>query len=194
MPIFFFVGCLESQFSCKTRRFVATSVKQGCKPGMTITIEVPAAPTNNATPPDTARSGASEVSVAVPDGLQPGDVFIVEINGENAEIEVPEGCGPGTSISIPAPSQEVELTVPDGCKPGDAVAVDVNGKDVEVTIPDGYFQGMSFLVAVPATVVVMTEAGTKPGQEHPGNAKGAVTVVFDVCLHHTCEIKRVPID
>eukprot|EP00441_Pelagodinium_beii_P047254 CAMPEP_0197619818 /NCGR_PEP_ID=MMETSP1338-20131121/806_1 /TAXON_ID=43686 ORGANISM="Pelagodinium beii, Strain RCC1491" /NCGR_SAMPLE_ID=MMETSP1338 /ASSEMBLY_ACC=CAM_ASM_000754 /LENGTH=135 /DNA_ID=CAMNT_0043188863 /DNA_START=59 /DNA_END=463 /DNA_ORIENTATION=- len=102
---------------------VDLEIPKGCLPGRTITIQ---APVQNGQ--DTARSNTSEAEVVIPAGLKVGDVFIVEIDGQELELEVPEGCGPGSVLSVPIPRQKnAQLSARSGASEGEA----------EVVVPDG---------------------------------------------------------
>eukprot|EP00931_Biecheleriopsis_adriatica_P036734 TRINITY_DN21129_c0_g1_i1.p1 TRINITY_DN21129_c0_g1~~TRINITY_DN21129_c0_g1_i1.p1 ORF type:complete len:230 (-),score=47.80 TRINITY_DN21129_c0_g1_i1:87-749(-) len=42
----------------------------------------------------------SEVEVTVPQGVEPGDEFVVEVDGIDFAVRTPEGCKPGMQISV----------------------------------------------------------------------------------------------
>jgi len=44
------------------------------------------------------------IEVAIPDGVGPGDEFLVEFDGTQFNIGVPDGCGPGMMIQVEVPA------------------------------------------------------------------------------------------
>ncbi|KAL3924056.1 MAG: hypothetical protein SGPRY_004031, partial [Prymnesium sp.] len=111
---------------------------------------------------------AQVIEVAIPDGVGPGEAFLVEFNGTQFNITAPDGCGPGTLIQVEVPGngeeppaeanpdaladpapQLIEVAIPDGVGPGEAFLVEFNGTQFNITVPDGCGPGVLIQVEVP---------------------------------------------
>ena len=88
------------------------------------------------------------VEVTVPDGIGPGDEFIIEYDGRSLSVQCPDGCSAGMPIELEIPAAAadtappVEVVVPDGCHAGDTFLVEFNGREFDVTVPDGCGPGV----------------------------------------------------
>jgi hypothetical protein len=70
-------------------------VPAGCSGGSMLMVDVPYS----------EPAGPSVVEVAVPDGLAPGDSFIVDIaDGRSLDVIVPDGCASGDLLFIDVPA------------------------------------------------------------------------------------------
>ena len=100
------------------------------------------------------------VQVTVPDGIQPGETFTVQLaNGQEFSVVAPDGCPGGTLIELDVPQTEsapqnadtMVVTVPDGVGPGDAIRVSSGTVEFDVVIPDGVGPGDSLEVNLPVS-------------------------------------------
>lgn len=115
--------------------------------------------------------------IIVPDGMVPGDSFIVQAaSGGMFDVIVPEGIAPGTAIFVELPaatpasspfgdqaqvtakngnsalgSETKEVVVPEGMQPGDSFSVQASwGGMFELTVPDGTVSGTSIFIELPS--------------------------------------------
>ena len=82
------------------------------------------------------------LEVAVPDGIGPGDDFVIQFEGLDLSVQCPDGCKAGDAITIDVdvPSQasaqpQVEVVIPDGCLPGMQFTVDFDGRSFDIAVP-----------------------------------------------------------
>ena len=84
------------------------------------------------------------VEVTIPDGILPGEVFLVDNEGFQFDVLCPVGCVPGDIVTVTPPEQApvaVEAVVPAGLQAGDVFLVDHAEQTFEVTVPDGCMEG-----------------------------------------------------
>ena len=75
-------------------------VPKGCFPGSSIEVDLPCSEANGTMSNQIAR----ELQVTVPDGVEEGQLFTVEITGGEAfEICCPDGCAGGSTIWVEVP-------------------------------------------------------------------------------------------
>eukprot|EP00930_Biecheleria_cincta_P018351 TRINITY_DN14324_c2_g1_i1.p1 TRINITY_DN14324_c2_g1~~TRINITY_DN14324_c2_g1_i1.p1 ORF type:complete len:2188 (-),score=480.97 TRINITY_DN14324_c2_g1_i1:65-6628(-) len=102
------------------------------------------------------------IDVAVPDGLEAGDVFEAEVAGKVIEIVVPAGATPGEIITIQAPAQNQNSTprststqyikdviIPDGLQAGQVFEEELDGRIVKIVAPHGSAPGDVITVRLP---------------------------------------------
>lgn len=128
---------------------------------------------------------AQVIEVAIPDGVGPGEEFLVEFNGTQFNIAVPDGCGPGDAIQVevpggaeepateappeqPAGTQLIEIVIPDGVGPGEEFLVEFDGTQFNIAVPDGCESGMAIQVEVPSSAPEPTaEPPAEPAADAP---------------------------
>ena len=120
------------------------------------------------------------VTVVVPDGLAPGDEFVVSANGREFNVTVPDGVWGGVSIDLELPvaeapgssasqhMQQVVVTVPDGVSAGQLFTVDFGGQLFEVTVPDGLVAGDELEIELPAPPSLSSKAPPPPTASQGG--------------------------
>ena len=117
----------------------------------------------------------SAVVVMVPDGLCPGDSFVIEVYGREWTVDVPDDACAGHEIELMLPVDEdsddssnvcmseeedsadsgsLVVLVPHECGPGDVFVVETTGPtgdpfSFEVIVPDACYGGMELVVQVP---------------------------------------------
>ena len=115
----------------------------------------------------------SAVVVIVPEGLYPGDEFIIEVGGREWTVDVPDGAYAGHEIEMILPLDDdssssddtmymeeeplensLVVMVPEQCGPGDAFVVETMGPSgesftFETIVPDSCYGGMELVVQVP---------------------------------------------
>jgi len=64
-----------------------------------------------------AEAPPQVIEVGIPDGVGPGDEFLVEFNGTQFNIGVPDGCGPGDMIQVEVPGAAPEPTAEPPAEP-----------------------------------------------------------------------------
>ena len=109
--------------------------------------------------PHTRTMATTTVTVTVPDGINAGDEFVLEYDGQQLSVVCPDGCAGGDEINLEVPAgngggggaQVVEITVPDGCFPGMEFTVAFEGKEFNIAVPDGVSPGEAIQVEVPAS-------------------------------------------
>ena len=106
------------------------------------------------------------LQVCVPDGLQSGDTFTCEAEGQAFEISVPEGCCGGQVLEVDLPVVQetlstpevqesspgmtlVEIVVPDGCYPGMEFSVQWGENEFTLAVPEGCEPGQPISVELP---------------------------------------------
>mmetsp|Transcript_7037 Transcript_7037/g.18505 ORF Transcript_7037/g.18505 Transcript_7037/m.18505 type:complete len:280 (-) Transcript_7037:555-1394(-) len=110
---------------------------------------------------------AQLIEIAIPDGVGPGEEFLVDFNGTQFNIAVPDGCGPGDTIQVEVPggaeepaadappeqpaTQLIEIVIPDGVGPGEEFLVEFDGTQFNIAVPDGCGPGMAIQVEVPSS-------------------------------------------
>ena len=74
----------------------AVAVPPGCLPGMSLEVDLPVEA-------DPESTGVLEVTV--PDGVGPGESFLVEaMHGLQFSVVVPDGCAPGSTMRVTMPA------------------------------------------------------------------------------------------
>eukprot|EP00930_Biecheleria_cincta_P062133 TRINITY_DN4763_c0_g1_i4.p1 TRINITY_DN4763_c0_g1~~TRINITY_DN4763_c0_g1_i4.p1 ORF type:complete len:4247 (+),score=977.42 TRINITY_DN4763_c0_g1_i4:998-12742(+) len=142
-------------------------VPDDCGPGSVVTFEIPpgtpkgvrskvrasSAGRNRKDEPRIPSSGEL-MEVTIPEGLQTGDSFVVEMHGREFEVVVPDNALPGTVIGLEVPrssrSEEsskatamassskesfVQVTVPLDVQPGEEFIASISGEDFKVLAP-----------------------------------------------------------
>ena len=112
------------------------------------------------------------MTVIVPDGLKPGDEFVVLSNNQEFAVTVPEGAAGNVTIELdlpsrsePSNSERCVVTVPAGVGPGDTFHVSASwGGVFEIALPDGFHEGSELEVELP----IAPPAGSPP-KEQPFN-------------------------
>ena len=104
------------------------------------------------------------MTVVVPDGLRPGDEFLVSAHGGEFTVTVPDGVYGGAAIDLDLPLpeghcacsssesafvQQVVVTVPDGATSGQAFVVEFDGQEFEVIVPAGLRPGDELEIELP---------------------------------------------
>ena len=95
-------------------------VPDGVTAGMLIELDLPVGAPSAPVAQDAPTT--EQVQIIIPDGLWPGDPFMVMAAAGEFEIVVPDGCGPGDTI-------EVTLPLPPAGEPVDAAKSDVAAFD-----------------------------------------------------------------
>ena len=90
-------------------------VPDGVAAGMLIELDLPVGEPSE--PVAEENPTTEQVQIVIPDGLWPGDPFVVTTAAGDFEIAVPDGCGPGDTI-------EVTLPVPPPDAPASATATE----------------------------------------------------------------------
>jgi len=107
-------------------------------------------------------------TVVIPDGLRPGDAFLVSnAGGQEFTVSVPDGCWGNDMLDIDLPAEEppvkelvtssmsvkterVQVTVPEGVRTGDAFTVQTAwGGEFEVHVPPRIRAGDTLEVELP---------------------------------------------
>ena len=96
------------------------------------------------------------VEVTVPDGVLPGDSFLLEFDGQQLDVTCPKDCFAGDVISVPVDvpessgAEQIDVVLPDGCFPGMefTVACD-DGREFNLLVPEGCEPGSLLTVDVP---------------------------------------------
>ena len=107
------------------------------------------------------------MQVVIPDGVGPGDSFLVAAGRQEFSVAVPPGCLPGMPLEVDLPVEAepesaalLEVAVPDGVGPGESFLVEaMHGLQFSVVVPDGCGPGSTMRVAMPeAAEEIMPEA------------------------------------
>ena len=85
-------------------KLFSVEVADGLMAGSAMTLELPVNPPLDDSVLDSKRSNHSEVDVVVPDGVDAGDYFTVEVAGSAFEVELPEGVAAGDSLRVTLPA------------------------------------------------------------------------------------------
>ena len=117
------------------------------------------------------------LTVVVPDGLLPGDSFVVTAeDGREFSVVVPDGVMGNVAIEVevdndPAPPMNttIEVNIPGGLFVGDEFIVEYGGQEFNVAVPDGCGPGDVIQVDVPPAELPPPEAAPRelPPLPHP---------------------------
>jgi hypothetical protein len=109
-------------------------------------------------------SVTQSIRVVAPEGVGPGEQFVVNHNGQRYEVVMPHDASAGDALTIsveqqwrieapppasPPPPLEVEVVVPEGVDPGDQLLVTHAGQSFHVEVPDGCGPGSALTVRIP---------------------------------------------
>eukprot|EP01052_Picozoa_sp_SAG31_P027790 SAG31_NODE_2631_length_5350_cov_1.613026_2_plen_382_part_00 len=112
-----------------------------------------------------ATDDGRDIEVGVPDGVVPGDEFIVSVElspgqrNEDEEIASAENQMSGNDDALdPKQTQILTIICPDGTGPGCVIAISTDwGTELEVEVPDGITAGDEFTVELEAPVGFQAE-------------------------------------
>lgn len=95
--------------------------------------------------------GRPPLAVTVADDATPGEILLLEYQGQRYAFKTPEDAKAGDLLRFSAPegppaapprdhdasTSTLLITVPEGAVPGEIIAVEYNGKDFKVKVPEG---------------------------------------------------------